>query len=127
MLRPTRVMYSFLWPWGGIVLGSVVVAVCGDWRPPDRCATSPCALLWIALAFGPYAIFHLLFHETVTVRYALPLVVPVAFLVASAFDWAGPRPGQILSGALVVLLLLTAVGGGPCVRVHGGAGVQGDP
>jgi len=68
------------------------------------------ALVWIALAFGPYAIFHLLFHETVTVRYALPLVVPVAFLVATAFDWAGPRPGQILGGALVALLLLTAVG-----------------
>ena len=102
-------MYTFLWPWGGMVVGSIVVAVAaiGALR---IVRDEPMALVWIALAFGPYAIFHLLFHETLTVRYALPLVVPVAFLVATAFDWAGPRPGQILSGALVALLLLTAVG-----------------
>ena len=34
----------------------------------------------LAIAFLPYAVFQLLFHETVTVRYALPLVVPVVFL-----------------------------------------------
>ena len=32
--------------------------------------------------FGPYAVFHLVFQETVTVRYALPLVLPIAYLVA---------------------------------------------
>ncbi len=32
------------------------------------------------MAFVPYAIFHLLFQETVTTRYALPLVPAVAYL-----------------------------------------------
>ena len=37
---------------------------------------------WAALivAFGPYLVFDLLFQESVTTRYALPLVVPAAFL-----------------------------------------------
>ena len=39
--------------------------------------------------FGPYAIFHLLFQETITVRYALPLLPAVAFLAARGFALAG--------------------------------------
>ena len=37
-------------------------------------------LLAVMAAAGPYAIFHLVFHETVTTRYALPLVPMTAFL-----------------------------------------------
>ena len=37
-----------------------------------------------SIAFGPYEIFHLLFHETATMRYGLPLVGPAAFLVTFA-------------------------------------------
>ena len=37
----------------------------------------------LAAAFGPYLIFDVLFQETVTTRYALPLVVPVALLAAA--------------------------------------------
>ena len=32
----------------------------------------------LVVAFGPYAVFHLLFQETVTTRYAVPLVPVVA-------------------------------------------------
>jgi hypothetical protein len=46
-------------------------------------------LLVLGVAFGPYVVFHLLFHEVVTVRYALPLIVPVAYLAVSAL--AGTR------------------------------------
>jgi hypothetical protein len=42
------------------------------------------ALLQVVIAFAPYAVFHLLFQETGNLRYATPLVVPVAFLVAIA-------------------------------------------
>ena len=82
------VMYTFLWPWGLIPVGGLVLAaaVVGAARVGWR---SPRALLVLAVAFGPYAIFHLLFHEVVTVRYALPLIVPVAYLAASAL--AGTR------------------------------------
>ena len=70
---------TFVMPWGTIWLAVIVGlaaaaavtrAVLFDRRP----------LLLAALAFGPYAAFHLLFQETLTVRYALPLVVPMAWL-----------------------------------------------
>ena len=38
------------------------------------------ALLLLVIAFGPYLVFDLLFQETITTRYALPLVVPVGYL-----------------------------------------------
>ena len=39
-------------------------------------------LLVLSVAFVPYFVFHLLFQQLDTVRYALPLVVPVAWLAA---------------------------------------------
>ena len=108
-------IYTFLWPWGGPIVGAIVlaVAVVGAIR---LLRADPWPLCWLAVAFGPYMIFHLLFHETVTIRYALPLVIPIAFLAATAFDWAGLRPGQVLSGALVLILLATGTG---AVRAYG--------
>ena len=38
------------------------------------------ALLVLLVAFGPYTLFHLLFQETLTVRYALPIVPLVCWL-----------------------------------------------
>lgn len=84
-------MNSFLWPWGHPVLGGIVVALAaiGVVRAGRR---MPRALTLLAVAFVPYAVFHLLFQETATVRYALPLVAPVAYLVACALDvWAAGR------------------------------------
>lgn len=108
-------IYSFVWPWGGPILGGLVVAAAsvGALRSIVR---DRAAIVWLGLAFGPYAVFHLLFHETATVRYALPLVVPVAFLVSNAFDWAGSRAGAVLSAALVVVMLGVAA---PAARQYG--------
>ena len=107
--------YSFVWPWGGLVVGTIVVAlaVIGLLRTAWR---QPSAILWLAMAFLPYAIFHLLFHETATVRYALPLVIPVAFFVSSAFDLAGRRASMVLSAALVAVFLVRAA---PATRSYG--------
>jgi 4-amino-4-deoxy-L-arabinose transferase-like glycosyltransferase len=83
----------FLWPWGFPALGAVVTAVAAAgavlliWRSPRN------AVL-LGVAFGPYAAFHLLFHEVVTVRYALPLVVPLAYLFVVAIDAIGSRAAQ---------------------------------
>jgi hypothetical protein len=55
---------------------------------------APRLVLLLGVAFVPYAAFHLLFHEIVTVRYALPLVVPIAYLFCVAVDAAGWRPIQ---------------------------------
>jgi len=87
---------TFLWPWGSLVVGGVVVAIAAvgsvrlAWRTPR-------ALGLLAVAFVPYAIFHLLFQETATVRYALPLVIPVACLFAGALEW--PGRGVLPAGA----------------------------
>ncbi|MEO8076676.1 MAG: DUF2723 domain-containing protein, partial [Acidobacteriota bacterium] len=80
--------YSFLWPWGHPIAGGIVVALAlvGSVRVAWRI---PRAFGLLIVAFVPYAIFHLLFHEVVTVRYALPLVLPVAYLAAWALDWGG--------------------------------------
>jgi len=43
----------------------------------------------ICLAFLPYALFHLLLQETVTIRYALPLVPPIVWLATMALQQAG--------------------------------------
>jgi hypothetical protein len=102
-------MFSFLWPWGGIFTGAIVVAVAAagavrvGWQQPR-------VLLVLLIAFVPYAIFHLLFHEVVTVRYALPLIVPVVYLVASALEWAGQR---VLVCGAVVLAVVSLVPAGP--------------
>jgi hypothetical protein len=74
---------TFVRPWDSVVLaGVVLVAAAGGavlmaWRSP------PTALI-LSLVFVPYAAFHLLFHEIVTVRYALPLVPLVALLAVFA-------------------------------------------
>jgi len=41
------------------------------------------ALIVLAAAFGPYLAFDLVFQEAFTARYALPLVVPLAYLAAA--------------------------------------------
>ncbi len=46
-------------------------------------------LVMLGVAFLPYFVFHLLFQQLDTVRYALPLVIPVAWLAARAFALAG--------------------------------------
>ena len=102
------IVYSFLWPWGHPIAGGLVVAaalvgaVRLAWRMPR-------ALGLLLVAFVPYAVFHLLFHETITVRYALPLVVPIAYLVACAFDWAGRAFVAVGTTALVAWSFVMSV------------------
>lgn len=65
------------WGWWPVALVMLALAVAGvlALRRHARLAT------WLGLGFGPYLVYHLLFQETETTRYALPLVVPVATLV----------------------------------------------
>ncbi len=99
---------SLLWPWGHPVVGAVVVsaAVAGvarlAWRAPWRLA-----LLLVAAL--PYAVFHLLFHEAVTVRYALPLVLPIAYLAVYALDGLGRVPTVVGVGVLATVSMVLAI------------------
>jgi len=95
---------TFVWPWDwwlGIAM-CALAAVGGFrilWRSPKAAAT-------FAAAFGPYAIFHLLFQETVTTRYALPLLPVVVYAALSAVEGlpAGAMPATALGVAAISLV-----------------------
>jgi hypothetical protein len=72
-------LYTLVLPWRSPVLAAVVLvlAAFGSLLLLRR---SPRMLLMLAIVFGPYAVFHLLFQETVTLRYSLPLLAPVVYL-----------------------------------------------
>ncbi|HSP89851.1 MAG TPA: hypothetical protein VLN08_03035, partial [Vicinamibacterales bacterium] len=82
------------------------------------------ALMVIIIAFVPYAMFHLLFQETVTTRYALPLVPAAAYLAVRGLYAPAPIGGLTLAAALAIVLGITtapvtatyARAGGPVVR-----------
>ncbi len=65
------------------------------------------ALLAILVAFVPYAIFHLLFQETVTTRYALPLVPAMAYLATRGLYAPPPIGGLTLAAALAIVFGVT--------------------
>jgi hypothetical protein len=60
------------------------------------------ALLVLAAAFGPYLVFDLLFQETFTGRYALPLLVPLAYLAATALRALPWQSGLALAAAVAM-------------------------
>jgi hypothetical protein len=101
------VHYSFLWPWGTLVAGWIVVlaAVAGAAR---KLYLRPLALGALAVAFAPYAVFHLLFQETLTTRYALPLVIPVGVLAVYAAAGAGRLTVAVGGAALVAASMAVA-------------------
>jgi hypothetical protein len=95
---------TFVLPWGGLVPGLLIMtlALAGAVVAARR---APAILVLLAVAFGPYAVFHLLFHETATLRYALPLVPPVVFLMLYTVAGAG-RAGPAVAGGVVAALSL---------------------
>jgi hypothetical protein len=98
--------YAFVAPWSEWLIAVVVIgfAAVGLVRLALR-ARSTLALL--AVAFGPYLIFDLLFQETITTRYALPIVIPVCYL---AF-----RGATLLPRSAAVVAMIAIVAGGAYV------------
>ncbi len=98
-------------PWDSPALAGVVLALGAAGalllvlRTPKRAAL-------VGLLFGPYALFHLLFQETATVRYALPLVLPVAYLAAVALAEARPLVSAAAASALIAVMLWRGVPAG---------------
>ncbi|MEO8259315.1 MAG: hypothetical protein ABI868_18355 [Acidobacteriota bacterium] len=71
--------YAFVAPWAmWPIAATVLVFAVGGLFAMVRDARRSLAVL--TAAFGPYLFFDILFQETVTTRYALPLVAPVAYL-----------------------------------------------
>lgn len=100
--------YTFVAPWGPWPLGVAVLAAAAVGF--IRCVrANRRALLWLLATFGPYAVFHLLFQETVTTRYALPLVVPVAYLAVYGGEALPGRGGAALAGVIALVGLVTTM------------------
>jgi hypothetical protein len=100
---------TFVLPWASpslallvllLALAGAAVMVARDRR----------AFLTLVTAFTPYAMFHLVFQETVTVRYALPALLPVVFLAGRALAASGPA-ANVLAAPLAALALLTSAPG----------------
>jgi hypothetical protein len=93
--------YAFVAPWAtwpiaALVLVSMASGIAWLWRRDRR------ALLLLAAAFGPYLVFDVLFQETFTSRYALPLVVPMAYLAAAGLRWAPAEAAWLLALPIVI-------------------------
>jgi hypothetical protein len=96
---------TFVAPWAFIPI-AVVVLVCATAGAVAMLFRARGALMTLAAAFGPYFLFDILFQETVTTRYALPVVVPVAYLAVNGLALL-PRPA--LAPAAIALAATTAI------------------
>lgn len=98
------VIQTFVFPWASVPVAVVVLALAlvGAVIMVRRNVAGAGLLL---AAYGPYAVFHLLFHETVTTRYALPLVPAVAYLAASGARIVAGRFRALVVAGLVVASL----------------------
>jgi len=74
--------YAFIAPWATWPV-AIAVLVCAALGLFWLFRHARPALMALAVAFGPYLVFDLVFQESFTGRYALPLVVPVAYLAVS--------------------------------------------
>jgi hypothetical protein len=103
--RPSRrllvdtLAYSFIDPWGHWALAGVLLVLAGLGAAVLLRRARGVAVT-MAVAFGPYLVFHLLFQEAVTTRYALPLIVPAAYLAVRGMSLLPKTPALAIGLAL---------------------------
>lgn len=108
---------TFLWPWDWRVGVAVcVLAAIGSLRIAWRSRPAAAGLL---IALAPYAIFHLLFHETATTRYALPLLPALAYAAIAALEGL---PARAMPGAAIGLGVISLLTTMPAARHYGREG-----
>ncbi|HUE87070.1 MAG TPA: DUF2723 domain-containing protein, partial [Vicinamibacterales bacterium] len=112
------IVRTMAYPWAnkylaGAVLGLATIGAIAT------IATSPSTALLLILAFGPYAIYHLLFHDTEFLRYALPLVPATAYLAVRGADALSRDARAVVLISLVIGSLCVAV---PATARHGQTG-----
>jgi hypothetical protein len=98
---------TFVWPWDwwlgiAVCLLAAVGAARIAWRAPG-------VLVSIVAVFGPYAIFHLLFQETVTTRYALPLLPVLAYAAIAAAEGLPARALPVAALGIAGIGLMQAI------------------
>ncbi|MBP8273474.1 MAG: DUF2723 domain-containing protein [Acidobacteria bacterium] len=98
---------SLIRPWAYSPMGASVVAAAAL-GAVVLIRQSRTTVLLLATLTVPYALFHLLFHETATVRYALPLIPPMVFLAAIGVDATATIVSRLTSVAQRVVSGLVA-------------------
>jgi hypothetical protein len=106
---------TFIYPWDSFVLGGVICALAalGGLMLLMRDRRTFVAVSLVAV---PYLVFHLLFQDTSYVRYALPLIAPVAFLVIRGVEGVAPR---IVLPAAALLTIWSVVIASPVAAAYG--------
>ena len=106
--------YTFVAPWATWPIATTVLLLAAVGAVVLSRTNARAAAL-LAAGIGPYLIFHLLFQEAFTGRYALPLVIPIAYCAA-----AGARVLPRSSGLIVIALtaMLCAHVGGTSVAAY---------
>jgi len=94
--------YTFVAPWAAWPIATMVLLLSATGVLVIARGNRRTAAL-LAAAFGPYLAFHLLFQETFTGRYALPLVIPVAYCAAAAAARLPRRSGLLVIAAVAML------------------------
>lgn len=100
---------TFALPWVSLDLARVVGGL-GLIGVVAALVKAPRALLLMLVAFAPYLPYHLLFQETITVRYALPLLPLVAWLAVQGLMLA--RTWMPLASVPLILASLVFAAGG---------------
>jgi hypothetical protein len=100
--------YAFVAPWAAWPVAAVAltVACAGLARLARRQRRT---LVLLTVAFLPYLAFDLLFQESFTSRYALPLTVPMAYLIVAGLRLVPRNLG--LAGAIALALYCAHIGG----------------
>jgi hypothetical protein len=111
---------TFIYPWASSVLGWTVfvLAAVGKLALLGR---APRVVLLLGVLIGPYLFVHLIFHETVTTRYALPLIPVMAFLAVKGVSVL-IRSRAMTSAAVAALVVWSLVVTLPSIRVYANAG-----
>lgn len=106
-LAVKALLNTFVWPWDwwpGVALS--VLAAAGAARLAWR---APRTVLALAMMFAPYAVFHLLFHETGETRYALPLLPIVAYAAMAALEGLPARALPAAAIGIAAISLMAAI------------------
>jgi hypothetical protein len=102
------ILYTVARPWDSPVLAGVMLSLAAAGALLLQ-IESRRTLVLLLIAFGPYAAFHLLFQEPLTIRYALPLMPLLAYLAAVVLSEAPPRAATLATAALAAASLVFAV------------------
>ncbi len=100
-------MNTFIWPWDwwlgvAVCLLALVGVTRIGWRAPRALAAA-------LIVFGPDAVFHLLFQETETTRYALPLLPLIAYAAMAAVEGLPARALPVAAIGVAVIALMQAI------------------